>query len=77
MSRSYQHSPFCGITTCRSEKEYKVRAHRRLRVAERTMLEDDPEPRLEDVSDVWSFGKDGKQRITPGWLARQPGVMRK
>ena len=77
MSRSRRRTPVCGITTCRSEKSWKQDAHRRLRVAERAMVDGDPEPRLRDVSNPWSFGKDGKQRLPAEWIARNPKLMRK
>ena len=77
MSRSRRHQPFCGITTCRSEKEWKQRAHRRLRMVERATTEDASEPRLEDIADIWWWGKDGKQRLDPETIARFPGLMRK
>lgn len=63
MSRSRRKTPICGITTARSEKDDKRRANRKLRRLTRT----DPEKNLvmRDVSDVWSFAKDGKWRIDP------------
>lgn len=83
MSRSLRHSPFCGITTARSEKADKRQANRRLRVQLRSAvahtLPTAPDaqptwPRLRDVSDPWSMAKDGKLRFDP---VRWPRLMRK
>lgn len=83
MSRSRRRSPFCGITTARSEKADKRQAHRRLRVRLRSAvarvlsIAPDAEPawpRLRDVSNVWMMAKDGKFRFDP---ARWPRHMRK
>ncbi len=64
MSRSYRKTPVRGVTTAPSDKEDKQRAHRALRRAERRAIaRDDPGPRLKDVSDPWSFAKDGKTRL--------------
>lgn len=74
MSRSYRHTPIAGITTCRSEKEWKQRWHRRLRSAvRRTLLQtmdDALLPHFREVSNIWTFGKDGKQYF--GHLANPP-----
>ena len=62
MSRSHRHSPFMGITCCRSEKDDKRLARRRLRQRQKQTEE------LVDkheVSEVWTFGKDGRQQIDP------------
>ena len=80
MSRSFRRSPVTGMTTARSEKKDKQRAHRSLRAAERTALEtvmvagDAVFPVLREVADVNTFGKDGKQRIDP---RKHPKLMRK
>ena len=69
MSRSYQHTPIFGMTTARSEKEDKRIANRILRAACRTALASCRDydalvmPILREVSNVWSFDKDGKQRL--------------
>ncbi len=79
MSRSYRHVPVCGITMARSEAEDKRRAHRRLRVWTRALL-DQPDldvvscPTLRDVSDPWTMAKDGKQRFDP---QQHPKLIRK
>ena len=69
MSHSRRHAPVCGFTTCRSEKEYKQREHRNLRVALRTALTHEDWYRAEyDVREsVWEWGKDGRQH---GWWGR-------
>jgi len=75
MSRSHRKTPIHGITTCRSERTYKVLWHQRLRVHERSRMaaaKTDAE-RLEalsatnkrQVSNVWWMGKDGRQYISP------------
>ena len=69
MSRFRKKHPFCGITTATTEKEDKRRAHRTLRRVFRDLDLSDPDslvvPLLREVSNVWSFGKDGKQRFDP------------
>lgn len=62
MSNSYKHIPIHGITTCHSDKPYKVRANRRHRRAVKAAIRrgDELLPLKREVSDVWSFGKDGK-----------------
>ncbi|HBO9252321.1 TPA: hypothetical protein L5D80_003319 [Pseudomonas aeruginosa] len=67
MSRSRRKTPIVGHTTCRSEREDKKLWHQRWRTHERTALASaSPEalcahlPLLENqVSNVWSMGKDG------------------
>jgi hypothetical protein len=63
MSRSRKKVPITGITTCDSEKWDKQHANRKLRAAIRVAIADDQEvmPELREVSNVWSFGKDGKK----------------
>lgn len=71
MSRSFLHHPYSGITTARSEKDYKQASHRSFRARERQMLhtylEDDdldiylPEPM--QFGDPWGGPKDGKQDL--------------
>jgi hypothetical protein len=62
MSGSYRKTPILGITTAASEKDDKVRANRRLRRAVRSIDLEAAEvlPDRREVSDVWSFAKDGK-----------------
>ncbi len=68
MSRSYRKNPFIGMCGG-SDKPGKVEAHRKLRRAEKRVmnqLETDCDtilPSMRDVSDPWSFSKDGKQYI--------------
>lgn len=72
MSRSVRHSPFMGITCCDSEKSDKRIANRKLRrrVVEAIRCEIEP-PVIREVSNVWLFGKDGKQRVKDGkWLRK-------
>lgn len=72
MSHSVRHSPFIGITCCDSEKSDKRIANRKLRrrVAEAIRCEIEP-PVIREVSNVWLFGKDGKQRVRDGkWLRK-------
>ena len=62
MARSYRRTPIFGITTARSEKQDKKLANRRLRRKVKTCLANGDEqlPLLREVSNVWSFDKDGK-----------------
>ena len=72
MARSYRHTPIIGITCAESEKKDKRIANRTLRAACRTALASCQDydalvmPILREVSNVWSFDKDGKQRLRPG-----------
>ena len=67
MSRSRRKTPIVGNTTCRSERQDKKLWHQRWRTRERNALASaSPEalsshlPLLENqVSSVWSMGKDG------------------
>jgi len=68
VSRSRRKTPIVGHTTCRSERQDKKLWHQRWRTHERTVLASaSPEalsahlPLLENqVSSVWSMGKDGR-----------------
>jgi hypothetical protein len=68
MSRSRRKTPIVGHTNCRSEREDKKLWHQRWRTHERTALASaspnalsDHLPLLENqVSNVWSMGKDGR-----------------
>lgn len=62
MSRSRRKTPIFGNTTCRSEKEDKKIANQQLRARVRDALitEEEVMPAVREVSNVWSFGKDGK-----------------
>lgn len=74
MSRSFRKNPFCGWTTARSEKDDKGNAHGSLRAAERDPKRAALEPTLRDVSNVWCWDKDGRQRFDP---IKHPKLMRK
>lgn len=69
MSQSRKKTPVSGNTTARSEKQDKRLANRRLRRNTKQVLvvngkggpEFDPTlPLLREVSNVWSFDKDGR-----------------
>jgi hypothetical protein len=62
MARSLRHTPIAGYTTARSEKRDKRLANRRLRAAVRSAMRRGDEflPGLRDVSNPWTFDKDGK-----------------
>jgi len=70
MARSVRHSPFMGFCS-HSDKPGKILAHRSLRAAERQALSACRDwdalvmPILREVSNVWDFPKDGKQRLDP------------
>jgi hypothetical protein len=76
MSRSRRKTPIMGMTTCRSEKKDKQIANRKLRVAVRTAMAAgaDLMPMLNEISSVWSMGKDGRQWIrnpaTSRWMRK-------
>lgn len=65
MSRSRKRLPIAGMTICASEKRDKRQANRKLRAAVRGAMAGsrDVIPELREVSDVWTFGKDGKRRV--------------
>ncbi|MCW1937010.1 hypothetical protein OMD46_13025 [Pseudomonas sp. MDMC_285] len=92
MSRSRRKTPIVGHTTCRSEREDKKLWHQRWRTHERTALASaSPEalcahlPLLENqVSNVWSMGKDGRsywpikrQAATADRIANQGDAIRR
>jgi hypothetical protein len=79
MSRSYRHTPICGITTSKSDKPGKVLANRAFRAAERKTLGGSRDydelvmPAVREISNVWSFPKDGKQYLKnrrASWYAK-------
>lgn len=78
MSRSHKHTPICGMCVASSEKFDKQKANRRTRRLVRETLgrEVAPEviPLLREVSDVWTFIKDGKHWFD---FRRYPKEMRK
>lgn len=65
MSRSQKKTSIGGNTTCSSEKQDKRAANRSLRRIVKRLCSAGENievwPRLREVSEVWSFGKDGKQ----------------
>ena len=62
MSRSRRKTPITGTCVCRSERHDKLMWHSRFRarVREAIIRDDEVMPHVREVSDVWSFGKDGK-----------------
>ncbi len=65
MSRSRRHTPVTANTYARSEKKDKQLANRRFRQRERATLFTRPPRKSCEVSEVWAFGKDGKNRFDP------------
>ncbi|WP_298954580.1 hypothetical protein [uncultured Nonlabens sp.] len=63
MSRSIKKTKIQGITTAQSEKENKQDANRKLRRVIKQMVKEVKTelPELRDVSNTWSFDKDGKR----------------
>ncbi|WP_299062970.1 hypothetical protein [uncultured Polaribacter sp.] len=62
MSRSKKKTKIHGITTAKSEKEDKQASNRKFRriVKQKVTSEENEIPQLREVSNVWSFDKDGK-----------------
>jgi len=71
MSRSRKHTPITGNVGAwdRSEKKDKRKANRRLRARQRSAVKKGVEvlPALREVSNVYSFMKDGKHYVSGGW----------
>jgi hypothetical protein len=66
MSRSRKKTPVIGHAAD-SEKEDKALWHRRMRARERLALAKDKEmPDVNEVSNPWYMGKDGRCRVEPG-----------
>ena len=71
MSRSRKSLPICGVSAATSEKQDKQVWHRRMRRRERQRLGGVPPASADDylttvvreVSDPWTFVKDGKQYV--------------
>jgi len=63
MSRSKKKTKIRGITTAKSEKENKQNANRKFRriVKQKIITEKTELPKVREVSNVWSFDKDGKR----------------
>ena len=78
MSRSHRKTPVRGITTSESEKDDKVRAHRRLRRIVRCKIfkfgDDKVLPDVREIDNVYKWDKDGKMRFDPRVY---PELMRK
>ncbi len=75
MARSRKKTPIGGNAIARSEKYDKQKANRKLRrsVREAVAAEAEVLPLLRQVSDTWTFNKDGKQ-----WFGdRHPAELRK
>lgn len=69
MSRSRKKNPWCGHTKAKSEKRDKVMSHRRIRKATKMAIASDSDPQVlpheKELSSVWLYSKDGKQRVDP------------
>ncbi|MBK6835329.1 MAG: hypothetical protein IPG89_14105 [Bacteroidetes bacterium] len=65
MSRSLKKTPISGITKAESEKEDKRLANRRHRRVTKIEVNkgDEVVGKLKEVSNVWSFEKDGKRYL--------------
>lgn len=63
MSRSIKKTKIHGITTAKSEKEDKQDANRKFRrvIKQKVKSEKTALPELREISNVWSFDKDGKR----------------
>ena len=63
MSRSIKKTPKLGITKAETEKDDKRKANRRFRHVIKMQVKkgDDQFTELKEMSNVWSFNKDGKQ----------------
>lgn len=79
MGDSYKKTPIVGMVGVnRSEKYDKRLANRRLRRAVNQQLDITPEdedadlPIMREVSNVWSFSKDGKVYISEEKIERAP-----
>lgn len=74
MSRSRRRTPIIGNCACRSERSDKKDWHGRMRARTRLAIlrMDENMPEVREVSDPWTFGKDGKQ-----WFEGDKKYMRK
>jgi hypothetical protein len=63
MSRSRRKNKIHGITPAKSEKEDKQNANRKFRrvVRQKVKMNKTTLPKLRELSNVWSFSKDGKR----------------
>ena len=73
MSRSRRKSWIRGTTTCRSEKSDKQLVNRRFRKISKDRMARGLEPLydMDEISDIWNWGKDGKFRFDDPRLARK------
>ncbi len=62
MSKSEKKTKIRGITTAKSEKENKQDANRKFRriIKQKVKSNESELPRIRELSNVWSFDKDGK-----------------
>jgi hypothetical protein len=62
MSRSVKKTKIRGITTATTEKKDKQDANRKYRRITKQKVKNDNEvlPEIREISNVWSFNKDGK-----------------
>ena len=78
MARSKRRTSVVGITTAVSEKQDKRIANRAERRINKALLAEDLDGSTlkskRELSNVWAFDKDGKQRIDP---QKYPKAMRK
>jgi len=67
MSRSRRMTPIFGYTTATTEKQDKRLANRAFRKAAKHCIKIEKEilPVFREVSNVWSFNKDGKHYVMP------------
>ncbi len=63
MSKSEKKTKIRGITTAKSEKENKQNANRKYRriVKQKVKSNESELPEVREISNVWSFDKDGKK----------------
>ncbi|WP_339624219.1 hypothetical protein [uncultured Winogradskyella sp.] len=63
MSKSEKKTKIGGITTAKSEKENKQDANRKYRriVKQRVKSNESELPKVCEISNIWSFDKDGKK----------------
>lgn len=63
MSRSTKKTPKRGITSAETEKENKRQANRKFRRVTKIQVKkgDNELPLTKELSNIWSFDKDGKQ----------------
>ena len=63
MSKSEKKTKIRGITTAKSEKENKQDANRKYRriVKQKIKSNESELPKVREISNVWSFDKDGKK----------------